>query len=957
MLSTETTARQHEQFETASGLLEPRSWAHSNAPRIDLNGRWRFRFSSDPSTPIDFVGAVPAGWQEIDVPSHWQLRGFGTPVYTNHPYPFPLDPPRVPDENPTGDYVRAFDAPAEWHGRIVLRFEGVDSFATVWVNGSEVGSTSGSRITSEFDITDVVRSDAANVIAVRVLQWSSNTYLEDQDMWWLSGIFRDVSLELRPVGAIGDHRIEADFDPATGGGFLRVETDVPAMVVIDELGIEAPAGELIAIDDVSPWSAEEPRLYRGRLVSTGETLEIAVGFRRVEVRDGLIQVNGKRIQFRGVNRHDFHPEHGRAIDRATMLADVLLMKRHNINAVRTSHYPPHPHFLDLCDEYGLWVVDECDFETHGFGAEGDDAGSGNPVDDERWQTALVGRMRRMVVRDRNHPSIVMWSLGNECGPGVNVAAMAAAAREIDPTRLIHYERDFTSAHVDVYSRMYLTYGEVEAIGRGDEPALDDPALTEHRDAQPFILAEYAHAMGNGPGGLSEYQELFDAYPRLQGGFVWEWIDHGLLSTDAAGRPFYAYGGDFGEELHDGNFVADGLLFPDRTPSPGLLELKKVLEPVRLDPVPGGIRVFNAQDHSGTARYRAEWVFEEVGVGIARGAFPLPDVAPRGESVVELPALPATEGESWLTVRVVLARATSWAEQGHIVSSSQWQVRSATAEIPAARVAIAAPHVGPAEFDARGRLRRFAGIDLGSPCIDVWRAPIDNDHGYYGEALEPTWRANGLHRMHHRVESVTWDDTALVVETRTAAAGSRLALRGAWRWSTDGDDLDLSLGIEAEGEWSFPLPRLGIRVGLPATARTAEWYGRGPLEAYPDSARSQLIGRYLAEIDDLQTPYLMPQENGNRLDTRWLRLGLAGGSALRVASAVPFAFTARRWTSEDLDAARHPNDLVAGDRVWLNLDVAQYGLGSASCGPGVHPRHVREVLPARLDLRFTREVSA
>ncbi|GAA1997062.1 glycoside hydrolase family 2 TIM barrel-domain containing protein [Microbacterium pumilum] len=957
MPSTGNTERAYERFETARGVLPPRAWARSDAPRIDLNGRWRFRLSPDPSAPIDFLDGLPAAWSDIDIPSHWQLRGHGAPIYTNQAYPFPLDPPRVPDDNPTGDYVRTFDVPELWReGRVFLRFEGVDSFATVWVNGIELGSTSGSRLANEFDITESVRPGERNVVAVRVLQWSSNSYLEDQDMWWLSGIFRDVSVELRRAGSIGDHRIQADFDAQTGTGFLRVDTDVPATVVVEELGIDAPVGQLIAIDQVEPWSAEQPRLYRGRIVGSGEIIEIVVGFRRVEVDDGLIKVNGRRVQFRGVNRHDFHPEQGRAVDAETMLSDVLLMKRHNINAVRTSHYPPHPHFLELCDKYGLWVIDECDFETHGFGAEGDDPGAGNPVDDVRWQSALVSRMRRMVARDRNHPSIVMWSLGNECGPGVNVEAMSSAARELDSTRLIHYERDFTSAQVDVYSRMYLTYEEVEQIGRGDEPPLDDPALTAHRNAQPFILAEYAHAMGNGPGGLSEYQELFDRYPRLQGGFVWEWIDHGLRTTDTSGRTFWAYGGDFGEELHDGNFVADGLLFPDRTPSPGLLELKKVLEPVRLDLVTGGIRVTNAQDIVGTSLFSAEWVLEEEGIARARGSFPLPDISARGESVVPLPDFPATDAETWFTVRIVLAASTSWASAGHELSASQWQIRppqsvAAVRHAPVAAPLVAAPLVGPGEFDARGRLQRFAGIDLVSPCLDVWRAPIDNDFGYYGEPLEPFWRAEGLHRMQQRVDSIRWTDADLQVITRTGAAGSRLALLSTWRWSTDGADLRLSLTVEQVGDWTVPLPRLGIRMGLPAFVHTVEWFGRGPGEAYSDSARAQLVGRYASEVDDLQTPYLMPQENGNRLDARWVVFGIGGNRGLRVSSLEPFSFTTRRWTSEDLDAAKHPNDLVAGDRVWLNLDVAQYGLGSASCGPGVHPRYLRELFPARLDLRF------
>ena len=378
----------HERFETAVNILPPHATAHSDAPALSLSGRWRFRLSPRATAPLDFLDqGASEGWPTIDVPSHWQLRGWGSPIYLNARYPFPLDPPFVPDENPTGDYVREFTTPDTWRsGRIVLRFEGVDSFARVWINGEEIGSTSASRLPNEFDVTDIVRVSESNTIAVRVNQWSSNSYLEDQDMWWLSGIFRDVRL-VRPAGSITDHRVHADFDPETRTGILRIETDADARVVIPELGIDEPAGGHHRYPDVQPWSAELPRLYNGELVAAGETLRLTLGFRRVEIRDGVLLVNGARIVFRGVNRHEFHPDHGRAIDEATMIADVRLMKQFNVNAVRTSHYPPHPRFLDLCDEYGLWVIDECDFETHGFGAEGDDPGAGNPVDDDRGRRA------------------------------------------------------------------------------------------------------------------------------------------------------------------------------------------------------------------------------------------------------------------------------------------------------------------------------------------------------------------------------------------------------------------------------------------------------------------------------------------------------------------------------------------------------------------------------------------
>ncbi|MER6584042.1 glycoside hydrolase family 2 TIM barrel-domain containing protein, partial [Nonomuraea sp. NPDC001023] len=429
--------------------------------------------------------------------------------------------------------------------------------------------------------------------AVRVHQWSAASYLEDQDMWWLPGIFRGVTL----TTSAADVFVHAAHD-----GRLSFEA-AEGLLSIPELGVrDLEPGVEITVE-AEPWTAETPRLYEAVLTTPHETVRLRVGFRTVSVEDGVLLANGRPLLLKGVNRHEFHPDHGRAVPYETMREDVLLMKRHNVNAVRTSHYPPHPDFLDLCDELGLWVVDECDLETHGFGQVG---WRRNPTDDPRWADALLDRMRRMVERDKNHPSVIMWSLGNEAGVGRNLAVMAAWTRERDPSRPLHYEGDWSCAHTDVYSRMYATHAEVEAIGRGEEDPLDDPALDARRRAMPFLQCEYAHAMGNGPGGLAEYQELFERFPRLAGGFVWEWIDHGLTHP----RHEYAYGGDHGESVHDGNFVIDGLVFPDRTPSPGLLDLKKVFEPVRFAFGDGVVRVVNRHDFRDLAHLDFEAVVED-----------------------------------------------------------------------------------------------------------------------------------------------------------------------------------------------------------------------------------------------------------------------------------------------------------------------------------------------------------
>ena len=554
-----------------AGRLAARAHLRDDSSTISLNGRWRFRLEprADRPVPPTDPGTTGPGWTGIEVPGHWQLQGHGAPAYTNVRYPFPIDPPWAPDDNPTGEYRLAFDLPASWpplaprerpRRGAVLRFLGVDSAFTAWLNGAELGWSAGSRLTTEFEVGHLLRA-RDNLLAVRAHQWSPGSYLEDQDQWWLSGIFRDVSLTPTPPDAVFDVFARADYDHVRGSGTIRVAAKGGAdpRLSIPELGLnDVACASPHFIPQVRPWSAESPHLYAAQIRSGAQTISLRVGFRTVAVAGGQLTVNGTPILLRGVNRHEWNPTRGRAVTAADMRADVLAMKQHNINAVRCSHYPPHPDFLDLCDEFGLYVLDECDLETHGFSTVG---WRGNPAGDPRWHDALLDRMRRTVERDKNHPSVIMWSLGNESDRGSNLAAMADWVRRRDPSRPVHYEGDPDSGYVDVYSRMYATHAEVAEIGRRAEPAIDDPALDAHRRSLPFILCEYAHAMGNGPGGLAEYQELFEQYPRCQGGFVWEWLDHGILARDADGGEYYAYGGDFGEALPENHVVPFGAVLP------------------------------------------------------------------------------------------------------------------------------------------------------------------------------------------------------------------------------------------------------------------------------------------------------------------------------------------------------------------------------------------------------------
>jgi beta-galactosidase len=932
----------HEDPRPTSGARAPRAWFSSDAQALDLSGGWRFRLSPRADGDSDFaaVDFDDAAWATLPVPAHWQLHGAGAPAYTNTAYPFPVDPPHVPTENPTGDHRLVFRLPAGWAAaRTVLRFEGVDSCLRVWLNGRELGTGTGSRLPVEFDATEALRLSGDNVVAVRVHQWSAASYLEDQDMWWLSGIFRPVMLLARPADALDDYFVHADYEHATGRGRLRADTDVAARLTVPELDVDVAAGETVGIAAVEPWSAESPRLYDGLLTSAGERVPLRIGFRTTRVQDGVLTINGRRVLFRGVNRHEFHPDLGRALPEEVMLEDVLLMKRHNINAVRTSHYPPHPRFLELCDEYGLYVIDECDLETHGFVHVG---WRGNPADDPRWRDALVDRMRRTVERDKNRPSVVLWSLGNESGTGRNLAAMAEWTRRRDPSRPLHYEGDWSCADVDVYSRMYASHAEVDRIGRREEQPLADAELDARRRAMPFILCEYAHAMGNGPGGLWEYQRLFETYPRCQGGFVWEWIDHGLRKRTRDGREFFAYGGDFGEPLHDGNFVADGLLFPDRTPSPGLLEYKKVIEPVRIAPHPaGGVQVTNLHDVRDLSHLAFVWSLQTEGLTVASGTFEVPPLAPGSSATLPPPSLPGTDRESWLTVRAVLAADEPWAPAGHEVAWGQLAVpwtAAPTQRPPAGGLPVPAGErieLGPGVFDpSDGRLLRIGEVEVDGPRLDVWRAPTDNDRAPHGEAVEPSWRHLGLHRVEHRVDGVAVEGAELVVRTRVAPAATDLGILTTYRWSAPPHGLRLTVQVRPQGAWPCPLPRLGLRMSLPARFRRVEWFGRGPGEAYADTGRAARIGRFDDTVEALQTPYVYPQENGNRGDVRWATLSDDHGQGVRLEGEPTFEFTARPWTTEQLDQARHTTDLVAGDRVWVNLDHAQHGMGSASCGPGV-----------------------
>ncbi len=985
-----------------AGAAETSPWFQS------LNGAWRFHYASAPEeAPARFFDETePPHWPEIAVPGHWQLAGYGRPHYTNVMYPFPVDPPRVPSENPTGCYWRAFHVPEEWDGRrLLLRFDGVDSVFHVWVNGEEVGFSKGSRLPAEFDITNVARP-GRNTLAVRVCQWSDGSYLEDQDMWWLSGIFRSVNLLAPPPCHIFDVAADADFDPTDGSGTLRVtalvartgrKADQPLKMearLLDETGARQGPSRSAAVKpdadtdggcatfawhlrEVRPWSAETPHLYTLLLSlknESGRVLEavpVTVGFRRVEIQGRLLLVNGKPVKFKGVNRHEFHPDFGRAVPRDTMLEDVLLMKRHNINAVRTSHYPSDPHWYDLCDRYGIYLIGECDLETHGFGIL-----SGyhhpwqkNPVNDPVWREACVDRMERMVRRDRNHPSVIMWSLGNESGFGENHRAMYERARALDPRRPIHYENDYENLLGDVFSTMYAPVAFVHHVANGREKearAIYPHLKGEGFSKKPFILCEYAHAMGNGPGGLKEYWDAFYAYPHCQGGFVWEWVDHGLRKRTTDGRPYFAYGGDFGDEPNDGAFCCDGLVFPDRTPSPGLIEYKKVIEPVCVeagDLTRGEVVLTNRYDFLDLSHLRLEWKVEAGGALEQSGTMAVPRVAPGKRKTMRLPlanaAAAADEGvERWLTLSFVLADDQPWATAGHEVAWAQFPLpvklrpklfprRRGTAlevveEGKGLRVCGGDFEFGFDLLRARWVSWRDQGMERlrGGPHLNLWRAPTDNDVNVARE-----WREFRLALLQHRVQEtrVEQPEPEIVrIATRifSGVPAHDFGFLCDWVYTVCGDGaVDLEIRGAPQGlRRPASVPRIGLRMALPRNFRHARWFGRGPGESYPDSLQAGRIGRWQADVEALYTPYVRPQENGSRADTRWLEMRDDAGAGLRVAGRPLFHFSALRFAPEDLEAARHTVDLIPRDEIVLLLDRRQHGLGSNSCGPEPWEEH-------------------
>ncbi|MFM9877410.1 MAG: glycoside hydrolase family 2 TIM barrel-domain containing protein [Rhodoglobus sp.] len=951
------------------GGLPPTATLRTDARVIDLSGRWSFRWApraGDVPEGFEHPDFDDSGWGTIAVPSSFVMPvhdatvggPHGAPAYTNVKYPFPIDPPFPPDDNPVGIHRLRFateNPPASAH----LRFEGVEGAADVWLNRRLLGSTRASRLPTVFDVSGLITGD--DVLVVRVHTFSAASYLEDQDEWWAPGIIREVTLRERPAHAIEDVHADAAWGP--NGATLLVTTTAPrATLEIVELGMTVPVGIEVAIPNAEPWTAEAPQLYTLRVSTEGETVEISLGFRTVSIAGGVFLVNGTPVNLRGVNRHEHHPDFGRAVPGATLELDLMLMKRYNINAIRTSHYPPHPDLLDLADRLGFWVIDECDFETHGFGDVG---WRGNPTDAPEWEAALRDRAARMVERDKNHPSIIMWSLGNEAGVGVNLAAMADEIRSRDTTRPLHYEGDQECTDVDVWSRMYASHADVALIGTRDEPALADAEVDARRRGMPFVLCEYVHAMGTGPGGMTEYQDLFDAHPRLMGGFVWEWLEHGI-HVEVDGRPVTMYGGDFGEVVHDGNFVIDGLVAADRTPRAQLADLASVFSPLVLELEPTTLTVQSRLDFTTTERYVLNWRASSAEGEITRGVVEHDPVPPRGTISVPLPheaiELLAQPGVV-VTVEAAEASETPWVERGWVVART---ARASVAASPSA-----SPATSPAGIPrsltlddlvldvTSGAVLAFGAQPIEDWHLELWRAPTDNDRGRdWTEPGQPPyaerWQTLGLDRQVSRLVGIERSADRIVVRTRVGAAAIDAAVDCTFTWTVSTTGLELALEVVPRGEWmpewSAHWARVGVSFALPDAADTTpvNWFGRGPGPAYPDTGQAARWGWFGGTVAELQERTVRPQESGARSDVQWAGIG----DLLAVSSESGVTMTVRPWSTRHVASTTHDHLLRADGSLHVNLDLAVSGVGTAACGPGPLPQYRLTARPVSGTMTFS-----
>jgi len=965
-----------------------------------LNGTWKFNWVRKPADrPMDFyqMDYDVSEWDNIPVPSNWELQGYGVPIYVNIQYPFPKDPPNIPhDYNPVGSYVRTFTVPESWDGRqVFLQLGAVKSAAYYWLNGEKLGYSQGSKTPVEFDVTEFLQA-GENKLAVEIYRWSDGSYLEDQDFWRLSGIERDVFLWSSPKVHVQDFFVHTDLDDNYENAELSVEADVQSYQAASvrahtlKLQLYNSEGRMIGtvargldfqnrkaalelslnVNRPDLWTAETPNLYNVALIledANGDVLEVLtdkIGFREVEIKNGQLLVNGKAVLFKGVNRHEHNEYHGHVVTEEEMVKDIELMKQNNINAVRTSHYPNDIRWYELCDKYGLYVIDEANIESHGMGY-----GSESLAKDPLWKEAHVNRVQRMVERTKNRPSVIIWSMGNEAGDGVNFTAAHEWIENRDPSRPIHYERARgESTNTDIVSNMYARIPELERYASEEQE-------------RPFILCEYAHAMGNSVGNLQDYWDVIEAHPQLQGGFIWDWVDQGLVKYTDDGRKFWAYGGDFGPEdvPSDANFCMNGLINPDRTPHPSLYEVKKVYQYIKFqaeDLENGELEITNGYDFIDLDNFELYWEVMADGEIVQSGTVPTPGLAPGERTVITAPFAfePQAGTEYFLTINAKTKQAMSLVPAGYTLATEQWRlpqydgsIAVESEDLPTLDVREKGDQLvvqGPdfkVVFDTKnGAMTSYQhhGTELIAEPLkpNFWRAPTDNDWGNNMPNRLDVWRQASKEQKLESFEVEKVKSSEAKITATHFFPAVEVTYTVVYQVLGSGDVVVSNEFIPKEQELP-ELPRIGLQMQLPGEFEEVEWFGRGPFENYWDRKTAAQVGRYESTVTEQFVPYASPQGNANKEDVRWVALSNYQGQGLLIAAGDPFSFTALHYTDEDLTpegrGTMHPTDLTPRDEVVLSIDHLQMGVGGDnSWGAQTHDEYKVMAKPYRFTFRLT-----
>lgn len=943
-----------------------------------LNGTWKFQYFNsiyDIQDSFFEKNYDTENFDEIQVPSVWQMAGYDTHQYTNIRYPFPFDPPYVPQDIPCGVYVHTFEySRDEKAPKSFLNFEGVDSCFYVWINGSYIGYSQVSHMTSEFDVTDVLQ-DGTNTVAVLVMKWCDGSYLEDQDKFRMSGIFRDVYILKRPKQAISDYHIKTRIEDMLAKVEIEMKFYSPLNV---KISIEDRNGAVVALGSIaeegkavleiaSPelWNTENPYLYKLILETENEVIVDHIALRKIEIKDQVIYLNGQKIKFRGVNRHDSDPVTGFTINTEQITTDLTLMKQHNFNAIRSSHYPNAPFFYEMCDKYGFMVIDEADIEAHGpfmiYRKEDTDYNrfkrwNEKIADDPVWEEAIVDRVKLMVERDKNRFCIVMWSMGNESAYGCNFEKALEWTKNFDPDRITQYEsaryrnydETYDYSNLDMYSRMYPALSEIQEY-------LDKDG------SKPFLLVEYCHSMGNGPGDFEDYFQMIQDNDKMCGGFVWEWCDHAIAhGTAENGKTIYAYGGDHGEEIHDGNFCMDGLVYPDRTVHTGLLEYKNVYRPARVisyDKESGELVLHNYLDFDNLKDYvKISYELTQDGLVISKGILPEFSVAPHGEGKTNLKINVPENGKCYLKLIYHLKKELPLLDEDHILGFDEIEVSKEDTKCKLAEKWIPKTvvdselqvnendtqiHIKGREFaytiDKRTALfteMKFAGREyLNHPMeLNIWRAPTDNDmyiksewkKAHYDKAYTRAYTTEVVQGKHGvKITS----HASVVAET----VQKILDVTITWKIEVAGK-IDADIAVTKDDE--FPdLPRFGVRMFLDKKLSAVRYFGMGPQESYCDKHQAASHGLYRADVGDLHEDYIRPQENGSHYDCEYVELNNSRYGIVASAEKA-FSFNASYYTQEELEKKTHNYELIESDSVVFCVDYALNGIGSNSCGPVV-----------------------